>query len=278
MGNLKGWGSYSEDAAKQESQAAKDEMSRDKIASPKKEGRSKYRIFSLPDEDGICVRAHRHFIEFPGMEQALRFNCPRVPTKGQRACSFCKKGFELMQSGDKGQEKMGKDILPRFQAYYRGIDRENEAAGVQVIRFGRTVYDQLQALRNDPDDPIDFTDANEGYDIWVTREGTGRYDTEYTVRLASHSSPITDDEELAAKWLEQAKAIDLARYARIPNDEELQQLLADAKSGKGTRSGTDRQMTSGESSGDADRGERRRDANDDFDATKSQGGGDDIPF
>lgn len=282
MSNLQGWGTYDDEAAKEETRQAKEETTRDSFASPDKEGPHRYRILPpFPGEKGLFVRAYRHFIEWPGMKEQIRVNCPRIPTRGQQPCPFCKKGFELYNSENEVDKKIGKDMLPRMTVFCRAIDRDHQDKGVQVLRLSKTVFDALQDIRNDPEDPTNFADVNNGYDIRVTREGTGRFDTEYKTKLAKQSSPLTEDPEEAAKWLEQAKAIDLRRLGLIPSGEELNQLMADAMSGGSGERRNELPADAGSRASDSkSRGERepkKRDALGDFnpDAEDPEYDGDD---
>jgi hypothetical protein len=269
MSNLQGWGTYDDEVAKEEVRQAKEENTRDSFASPDKEGAHHYRILPpFPGEKGLFIRAYRHFIEWPGMKEQIRTNCPRIPTRGQQPCPFCKKGFELYNSEEEGIKKIGKDMLPRMTVFCRAIDRAEPSKGVQVLRLSKTVFDALQEIRNDPEDPTNFADVNNGYDVRVTREGTGRFDTEYKVKLAKKSTPLTEDPEEAAKWLEQAQAIDLKRLGALPSVDELNQLMATAMGGS-TSSGELPSGASGQLPADTgkSRGERapkQRDALGDF--------------
>lgn len=148
--------------------------------------------------------------------KATSFNCPRHMLK--KACPVCQKVDDLMATGNPKDRDNAFRIAQKLRVYANVIDRKAPDAGPRIIAMGKTLYEPILALKRDKDAGGDFEDPLKGFDIIVTREGTGMTDTKYTVRPARDTTPLGNLE-----WIEMQK--DLSRYGAVPTTEEILHLL-----------------------------------------------------
>jgi hypothetical protein len=162
---------------------------------------------------------YQHWITLPdGARRSM--NCARMMAKGR--CAACEKMDSLQKSGNAADFEASKDWKSKLNVTANIIDREDEAKGVQLYSFGKTVLDKLVAIRKDSRAGGDFTDSEDGFDIVLTKKGEGMK-TEYDALASRNSTPLSDDPEQAALWLD--GQYDLDRYKGIPSYEEQLELL-----------------------------------------------------
>jgi len=188
-----------------------------------KEGQNVYRF--LPPIGAMrspFVLAHQHYIELPGMKNAVSFNCPRVMS--QQPCPACQKMEQLRGTGNKADYDVAGKLFPSLRVYAFVIDRDAPELGPQKYAFGKKVLEQLNTIRADKVAGGDFTDPTEdGFDIVVNRTGQG-LKTVYQVSAARASSPLGD-----MAWIEMQG--NLLSYARVDSYEDILQKLAEAGMG-----------------------------------------------
>lgn len=126
--------------------------------------------------------------------------CPEVLSEGEQECPICDLQKQLYAHGDK---ELAKKIRVARKYWMNVIDRGNEDAGPLILTAGITILQQIAGYVNDPDYG-DITDPDEGWDITIDRKGKGM-DTRYDVRVKPRSSPLSADEDVASKWLEEAR-------------------------------------------------------------------------
>ena len=160
-----------------------------------------------------------HYVDIPGAGRAS-FNCPRLEAK--RACRLCSQAQKLMATGNEAHEKKGKKLLPQRRCYAAVINRSAPEQGPIIFAFGRMVEQQLIELRQDNDEGGDFVDPIEGFDISITRTGTGQFDTRYVVR-AGKRVPLTEDTEQMHEWIEGQP--NLEKWCKVLSDEEIDAIL-----------------------------------------------------
>lgn len=204
MGGLAKWGSYSEEAAKVDQQ----ETAGDETFMKLKVGKNVVRF--LPPRQGEkspfkVVR--QHFIRLPGNDAPVVFACPRHGAEKDR-CPACEQAAKLRATGVKVDRDKAWDLMPKMRVFANVIDRKDMDAGPKVLGFGKTIHEELTDLRQDPDAGGDFTHPEDGFDVIITRKGTGKNDTSYSVALARSDSPITDDDEEAGIWYESMENLD----------------------------------------------------------------------
>lgn len=218
MANIQKWGEWNADdaeKAREESEASgqgdfmKLSVGRNviRILPPKPGKRDPFRVI------------YKHFIELPGVEK-MSFVCPRAEAK--KPCPACKKVDELRASGAPADYELAGEILAQRNVYCNVIDRANPEKGVQILRIGKQMHEQLLALRTDEQDGGNYTHPVDGFDIIIERVGTGKKDTRYTLKPARSNSPLADDATVAEEWLESMR--DLDALARLPTEEELAKL------------------------------------------------------
>jgi len=171
------------------------------------------------------VITHKHFLQLPGMERMKTLCCPRIMRK--RPCKVCKIVEAIYALGTSSDEELAYQNLAKLNGYGNVIVRSGPTAAVsaadgpQPLQFGPKIYERLRALRRDPDAGGDYTHPFEGFDIIITRQGTGKNDTKYEVMSAKKLSELGN-----MSWIEDQP--DLYRYARIPEDEDIDEALAPA--------------------------------------------------
>ncbi len=162
---------------------------------------------------------YQHFIDLPGKK--LVFVCPRFEAK--RACPVCQKADQLKGSSAKADQDAASDFFARRRVYCNAIDRGEPDKGPQVLAFGKTVHEQLVALRADEDAGGDFCNPEEGFDIIIERSGTGKNDTKYVVRPARSTSALHPNAAVMQEWIDTQKNLNL--LAKPPSPEELETML-----------------------------------------------------
>lgn len=216
MTNLVNYGSYSEEAAKAESE----ELAKSGGDFFKFEvGKNVMRFLPPPaGPNSPFAVVWQHFVQLPGMTNAASFNCP-LKMAG-KPCPVCSKVSALRSSGNPADYDLAGTYLPRTRVYASGIARADEAAGPRVVAFGKSIHEELVKIREDGD----FTHPLEGFDITVDRVGTGKMDTQYSVRAARQNSKLAADVETMNAWIEAQP--DVRQFARVPTIDEIRKILS----------------------------------------------------
>lgn len=158
-----------------------------------------------------------HYIEpIPGLiDKKLVFACPRLELK--QSCIACAKSNELARSGNPLDREMAAKMSAKLAVYANVINRRSPEPVVRVLKFGKTIFEALKAIRKNPRLGGDFTDPSEtGFDIVITRKGTGRNDTEYSVMSDRGNSPIHHDPAFAQMLIDGQHNLDLLVQPVIP--------------------------------------------------------------
>jgi hypothetical protein len=134
-----------------------------------------------------------HFVDaVPGLDKLVVFACPRHELK--QTCIVCQRAEEMSRSANPIDRERGSKISAGLQVYANVLNRHSGTPQVKTLKFGKTIFDQLKAIRKNPRLGGDFTDPTEkGFDVVIIREGTGRTDTKYTVVPARESSVLWPD-------------------------------------------------------------------------------------
>ena len=163
------------------------------------------------------VIQHQHYIELPNVEKAIIFSCPKMH-EGKR-CLACSKADQMESSGNARDERASKKLRPSRRMLANVIVTPKDPDSRPVIwGFGKTVYDQLKAIREDDEGGGNFTDPVKGFSIVVTRTGTGKDDTRYTCIPSRNVGPLANMD-----WIE--TQTDLNKLVRIPTVEQQQRLF-----------------------------------------------------
>lgn len=216
-GNIQQWGTFDIEAVDE----GLDLASKGTSAMLKlKAGRNVLRFLPPPlGKRTIFAVVHQHFFELPGMAKKVSFNCPHLHGVGM--CPVCRLVDKLRSTNSQADYELAGEMRAKLRVFANVIHRDQPDVGPQVFAFGKKVHDQLASLRKDATAGGDFTHPMNGFDIIIERKGTTKNDTEYTVKTARTSSPLGDLE-----WI--AQQIDLTKYGRIPNADELRKILGDS--------------------------------------------------
>lgn len=225
MSNLAKFGDFSiEAAAKAREESERATTGAEFFKSPAGESSVRFLPPMVGKSDPFRV-VYQHFIEIPGAKSSISFVCPRMQAKtdnlGPRYCPACAKADELRERGGPVAYDLAGNFLPRRRIFANIIFRGSPERGVLIFPFGKQIHDQLLALRDNRDAGGNFCHPIDGFDIVISRSGTGMK-TEYKVYPSRKLSKLADDVETMNAWLESMH--DLDRYARIPSEDELRQL------------------------------------------------------
>jgi hypothetical protein len=126
-------------------------------------------------------------------------------------CALMEKYEQLKNSSDEDDQALAVKLKPKAKYIIAVIKKKDklgkevdEQAGVKLLQIPKGVYQQLIDLFLEPEQG-DFTDPATGYDIKITRTGSGQFDTEYSVvpckpsPLPKKYNKIYDLNELVAK-------------------------------------------------------------------------------
>lgn len=119
------------------------------------------------------------------------------PATFDEPCPFMEKYQELKGSKDEIDQELAKKLAPRRRYIIGGTCYKDEK-GKEVdperickpILVPRSVYQDIIDLYLDEDDWGDMTDPDEGYDIKITRSGSGKMDTTYSVTACPGKKPL----------------------------------------------------------------------------------------
>ena len=119
------------------------------------------------------------------------------PATFDEPCPFMEKYQELKNSKDETDQELAKDLAPRRRYIIGGTCYKDEK-GKEIdpdrvckpILVPRSVYQDIIDLYLDEDDWGDMTDPEEGYDIKISRSGSGKMDTTYSVTACPGKKPL----------------------------------------------------------------------------------------
>ena len=210
--NVKNYGAWSAEAAEEDLAKSKADSAGDYLNL--KLGRNRIRI--LPPAAGRSSpfqAVKQHYVEIPGgAKKGVAFVCPKV--HGGDRCPACERAERLKTSGNAADYEAAKKYFPRNRYFANVIDRGDVERGVVKLPFGKTVYEELLALRNNTDVGGDFTNPGpDGFDVIIEKSGEG-LKTEYKVFPARENSDLGCDEWLDALHDLAAEAAPLP-YAEI---------------------------------------------------------------
>lgn len=116
------------------------------------------------------------------------------------ACPICEAKKRAEEEGD---EDTAKSLKPTYRVLAYIINRAAEAEGPKLWAMPYTVDANICAVCVDEDtkDIAHIDNPDEGYDAFVTREGSGR-NTKYSgEKIARNASPLHANEQTADTWL-----------------------------------------------------------------------------
>lgn len=166
------------------------------------------------------VYVFQHFINLPGYPGPIIFNCPRLMQNSP--CPACIKSDKFARSSNPADNEAAKSLWATRRIFANVIDRRDEVAGPKILGFGKGIYETLLNLRKDPASGGDFTHPLHGFDIIITREGTGKNDTSYIVTVSRQTTELGNPE-----WI--AQQADLSSLAKVHSFDEIRQMFAPPK-------------------------------------------------
>jgi hypothetical protein len=211
MSNIVQYGSYDIEAA----EAEQVEIDRAGSSAYMKlaVGRNIVRLLPPPyGRNTPFATAFQHYFSVPGLPQDVKFNCPRI--MANQRCPACDKAIVLKSSASKADQDSASDYWARRRIYCVAIDRNDEDAGPKILAIGKKLHEEFIDLRRDPDLQVDYTNPDSGYDVIITRKGTGRFDTTYKLTIARNQSPLGNME-----WV--VTAPDLKPLLYVPTYDEI---------------------------------------------------------
>jgi len=155
--------------------------------------------------------------QMPGKD-GKRVYCPKFTSRGKLNCPVCEIVDQLYQAGDTASKAFAGQIRAKKEYWMNVIARADEKTGVKIYTPGVMVFRQLMSLIQDPDYG-DITDVEDGYDIKIERKGKTKNDTDYQVRAAKNSSPLSDDPDKVEEWLNAAKDVSFVEVGTNPDED-----------------------------------------------------------
>lgn len=182
------------------------------------DGRSVVRVLPQKAEWGKSpfLIQHQHFITLPGIPHKIVFCCPKQHEA--KTCLACSKAAQLESSSNARDRRAADGLKPNKRVMANVVVNPKDArSSVQVWTFGKQVYDQLRAIRENPDAGGNFLDPHRGFNLSVRRTGVD-LSTKYAISAARESTPLANME-----WLE--IQTDLRRLVRIPSVQQQERLF-----------------------------------------------------
>ncbi len=181
-----------------------------------KEGTIRVRVLPVGEDQDFGV-------EIPQFYLGSKIKGVISPSVLGMECPILEKQKELAQSKDPDEQEIAKSLVPRSRHLMpvlvykdeRGKEVDEENSG-KLILLTNSLMSQVIDFFLDPD-LGDFTDPENGYDLKITRRGSGKLDTEYSVRNMPPS-------KIPAKW---AKEVDLQEMLKkiVPSYDEALSML-----------------------------------------------------
>lgn len=148
------------------------------------------------------------------------------PATFDEPCPFMEKFQELKNSDDPDDKALASKLVPR-RRYILGVIAYKDTKGKEVdpdkidkpMMVPRSVYQDIIDLYLDEEDWGDMTDPIEGYDIKITRTGSGKMDTSYSVSPCQKS-------KLDKKYREDVDLEKAVRASILPYDKLEEKLAA----------------------------------------------------
>lgn len=142
-------------------------------------------------------KAWVHYVKNPAKpkENGKPFLCPNK--MNDKPCIVCAKVSQLRRSANPVDKEIAGELAASRQVFANVVNLNDPDRGVQVMKFGKTIYSELLAYM-DPKDPAsvgDLSHPEKGYNVVIDRKGKG-LETRYKVRIARAPSPLPK-----AAWL-----------------------------------------------------------------------------
>lgn len=148
------------------------------------------------------------------------------PATFDEPCPFMEKYQELKNSDDPDDQELAGKLVPKRRYIIGGTVYKDEK-GKEVdtdkickpIQIPQSVYQDIIDLYLDEDDWGDMTDPEDGYDIKISRSGSGKNDTTYSVTACPKRGKINP------KYIKQINLEEIIRN-QMKSYDELEDILA----------------------------------------------------
>ena len=157
----------------------------------------------LPSHDGSpFVEVHGHKVQIEG--EWKTFACLKHQ-KGE-PCPFCEAREELLATGKESDKELAKKYAARKMYVVKVIDRENEEWGVKFWRFNHDyrkegIFDKIHGVLTALKTNKDITNPQTGRDLSISIQRNQNKIPVVSAIVALDSGPLSEDAELAEKWL-----------------------------------------------------------------------------
>lgn len=146
-----------------------------------KEGTTRVRIKSQGDDKELGLELIRFYL---GKELMYELS----PAMFEEPCPLMGKYMELKESKDEEDQKLATQLRPQRRYALaivgykdeKGKEIDDDTIGKALV-VPRGIYQDIIELYLDEDEWGDMTDPEEGYDVKITRSGSGKNDTTYSV-------------------------------------------------------------------------------------------------
>lgn len=183
-----------------------------------KDGTTRIRMKSPGDDQELGIELITFFL---GGDMGSVYS----PATFEEPCPFMEKYQELRNSHKDEDKELAKRFIPKRRYAVGGLvytDDKGKSVDFngqdKVIVIPRGVYQDIIELYLDEDEYGDMTDPKNGYDIKITRTGSGQFDTTYSARACK---PTKLDKQYQGN-------VDLEGMVRsqIKSYDELEEILA----------------------------------------------------
>ena len=185
------------------------------------QGTTKVRV--LPGQDPGSV--DKDFFALVYLHYKVSPTKPTVPvvcakTKDPRnSCPICDYVKQLKDSEDPADKRQADDMGQRMKYAMCVLPLEGEDRGkVQVFMAPKKIWSKIISLGGDSEYG-DVTHPYEGFDLKLTKSGTGKKGTEYDAVPVRNPSPIAADKDEVEEIL--ANQFDLWRFKVVPSADEV---------------------------------------------------------
>lgn len=142
-------------------------------------------------------KVYEHYVTLAD-ESRVRIVCARKMSRGKERCLVCEEADRLSSSRNVVDQKRAKKLFPKFTAYFNVVDRKHPERGVMIYGASVGVFRDLDGIRKSTEGGDYSNPTKGGFDIVITREGTGMK-TKYKVTPARKDSALGDMELLAGR-------------------------------------------------------------------------------
>lgn len=151
--------------------------------------------------------------------------CPKRSKVGP--CPICEHADALSKTGNPLDRKEASKLWPKFRGYFNVIVRDEnlEEADLEpkIMGVSKILFEDIMMIVDKDGDP---TDPENGFDIHISRKGTGMLDTEYRAAADRQNSLLAEDSALAERWIEEQA--ELLQQSTVLGYEEIVDLLSTA--------------------------------------------------